>query len=457
MTTPLTLVWPDILSEATAHFRRLLQLNTTNPPGNERLAADLIADILAQNGLDATILESAPGRATLVSRLHGDGSLPALLIMGHTDVVTAEPDKWEHGPFSGHMDEAGYIYGRGAVDMKQTVVAHLMAFLTVKRMFHDQGILPKRDLIFMALADEETGGKFGAHWVADHHPHLIQDAEFALNEGGGWGTEFNGKRYIGIQAGEKGTSRFWLRARGKPGHGSVPQPDAGIVKLVGAVHKLGTLSMPVHITGTMRSFFQVLIDTQPADVAAQIQDLLATGDAERILPGLPVDESTRREISAMLRNTAMPTILRGGQQLNVIPDFVEAGIDGRLLPGISREAFLAELRELLGPEYAELEIAWAADLGVPLEVDFNSPLTDVIREVMAEAAPGVPLLPTLLTGGTDAKAIMPLGVKVIGFSPLPPDDTDVFNRAHAHNERLHIDSFHFCVKNTYEIVRRFIV
>lgn len=450
------LAWPQILDEATDHFRRLLQLNTTNPPGNERPAADLIAEILAQNGLDSTILESAPGRATLVSRLKGDGSLPALLIMGHTDVVTAEPDKWDHDPFSGHMDAAGFIYGRGAVDMKQTVAAHLMAFLTIKRQFHDQGRLPKRDLIFMAVADEETGGKFGAHWMADHHPELLQDAEFALNEGGGWGVSFNGKQYMGIQAGEKGTSRFWLRARGKPGHGSVPQPDAGIVKLVGAVHKLGTQAMPIHLTDTMRSFFQVLIDTQPADVADQLRDLLATGDADRILPGLPIDESTRREISAMLRNTAMPTILRAGQQLNVIPDFAEAGIDGRLLPGVSREAFLAELRTLLGPEYDDLEIVWAADLGLPLEVDFNSSLTDVIREVMAEAAPGVPLLPTLLTGGTDAKAIMPLGVKVIGFSPLPPTDSDVFNRAHAHNERLHVDSYHFCVKNTFEIVRRFI-
>jgi len=445
------------LQEATTYFRQLLQLDTTNPPGNERPAADLIARILAENGVDATIVASAPGRATLVSRLKGDGTLPALLLMGHTDVVTAEPDKWDHGPFSGHVDEDGYIYGRGAVDMKQTVAAHLMAFLLVKRTFHDQGILPKRDLIFMAVADEETGGQFGANWIAETHPELIQDAEFALNEGGGWGTEFNGKRYISIQAGEKGTSRFWLRARGKPGHGSVPQADAGIVQLARAVAKLGSQAMPVHITATMRSFFQVLIDTQPADVAAQIQDLLETGDADRLLPVLPVSESTRRGLSAMLRNTAMPTILRGGQQLNVIPDFVEAGIDGRVLPGVSREMFLAELRTLLGPDFDDLEIAWAADLGLPLEVDFNSDLTDVIRAVMAEAAPGIPLLPTLLTGGTDAKAIMPLGVKVIGFSPLPPDDTDVFNRAHAHNERLHTDSYHFCVKHTYEIVRRFIV
>lgn len=451
-----TVNWPSFLSEATRRFRELLQLNTTNPPGNERIAAEHIANILSEDDLEAVILESAPKRANLITRLKGDGSLPPLLLMGHMDVVTAEPEKWTYPPFSAAIDEEGFIYGRGAVDMKQTVTAQLMALLAIKRTYHDQRRLPKRDIIYMALADEETGGDYGAQWMARHHADLFADAEYALNEGGGSGIEINGVQYVAIQAGEKGTSRFYLHARGKPGHGSVPQSDASIVRLAGAVQKLGTTSLPPHLTQTTRGFLDVLARTQPEPAASKLQELLESSAVDRILPDLPLEEPLKRRINAMLRNTAMPTILRSGQQLNVIPDFAEAGIDGRILPGQTRDSFEQEVRAVLGPEYADLTIEWAADLGQPLECDIEGALKEVIVEVLSERAPDAHLLPTLLTGGTDAKAIMPLGIKVFGFSPLPPEDQDIFNRAHAHNERLKEKSFHYCVEATCEIVERLV-
>ena len=449
--------WASFLADATRHFINLLQIDTTNPPGNERPAAEYIANLLSQHGIESTTLESAPRRANLVARLKGDGSLPPILLTGHLDVVMAEPDKWSHPPFSGHKDESGMIYGRGATDMKQTVMASLAALLLVKQNFHDRGRLPKRDVIFLALADEETGGTYGAKWMAENHPALFADAEFALNEGGGNAVDINGVRYITIQAGEKGTCRFWLRARGKPGHGSVPMPNAGIVRLAGAVHRLGTTWLPVHMTATTRRFLEVLADTQTGPTAAFFRQLLHSEDPAALMENAPLDATMRRNLNAVLRNTTMPTILRSGGQLNVIPDVAEAGIDGRLLPGQSRADFEAEIRAVLGPDYADLEIEWARPQPDPaLEATLDGPLLDVIKEVMAERAPGVHLLPNLVTGGTDAKSIAPLGVQVFGFSPHPVDDIHIFERAHAHDERLGEQSFHYCVRTTYEIVERVI-
>lgn len=449
--------WAADLAEATRHFINLLKIDTTNPPGNERPAAQYIANVLAQHQIESVILESVPRRANLITRLKGDGSLPPLLLMGHMDVVMAEPDKWTHPPFSGHKDESGMIFGRGATDMKQTVAAGLATLIAVKKSFHDQKRLPKRDVIFLALADEETGGQHGARWMAEHHADLFADAEFALNEGGGLAVQINGVTYMSIQAGEKGTSRFWLRARGAPGHGSVPMPQAGIVRLAGAVHRLGACYLPVHMTDTTRSFLRVLARTQTGKVRDFFEQLVESDKPEALLAAAPLEDGLARNLNAILRNTAMPTILRSGGQLNVIPDVAEAGIDGRLLPGLSRAEFEQEIRAALGPDYADLEIAWATPQpAIALESALDGPLYQVIHEVMAERAPHTHLLPTLVTGGTDAKAIAPLGIKVFGFSPHPPDDLHVFERAHAHDERLHEKSFHYCVHTTYEIVERVI-
>ena len=457
MSQPSETDWAAALAAATRHFINLLQIDTTNPPGNERPAAQYIANVLAQHDIESVILESAPRRANLITRLKGDGSLPPILLMGHVDVVMAEPDKWSHPPFSGHKDESGMIYGRGATDMKQTVAAALATLLLVKQNFHDRGQLPKRDVIFLALADEETGGTYGARWMAENHADLFADTEFALNEGGGIAAEINGVRYMTIQAGEKGTCRFWLRARGTPGHGSVPMPNAGIVRLAAAVQRLGSTWLPVHMTATTRRFLEVLSTTQTGESAIFFRQLLHSEDPGAVMDNAPLQPGMQRNLNAVLRNTAMPTILRSGGQLNVIPDVAEAGIDGRLLPGQSRADFEREIRAVLGPELADLEIEWAtAQPAIALEAELDGPLYDAIKEVMAERAPGTHLLPNLVTGGTDAKAFAPLGVQVFGFSPHPADDLHIFERAHAHNERLHEQSFHYCVRTTYEIVERVI-
>jgi len=234
-------------------------------------------------------------------------------------------------------------------------------------------------------------------------------------------------------------------------------PEAGIVRLAGAVQRLGSTWLPVHMTATTRRFLEVLAQTQPAESAAFFRRLLESEDPGAVMESAPLDPAMQRNLNAVLRNTAMPTILRSGGQLNVIPDAAEAGVDGRLLPGQSRADFEREIRAVLGPEYADLEIEWTTpEPGIALEAELEGALLDAIGEVMAERAPGTHLLPNLVTGGTDAKAIAPLGVKVFGFSPHPPDDLHLFERAHAHDERLHEESFHYCVRTTYEIVERLI-
>src|SRR5688500_1141374 len=211
--------------EVLRHFQALLRLDTRNPPGNEILAANYLRGVLARDGIDSVTVGRSPDRASLVARLRGDESAPPLLLMSHTDVVAVEREKWTQDPFGGEIVD-GFIYGRGALDMKNMVAMELQTMLLLKR----RGVRLKRDVIFLAAADEEVGGRQGAGWVVDHHPDLIR-AEYALNEGGGNAREVNGTLYYHVQTAEKGIQRFRLRARGSPGHGSETRDDYAVLTL----------------------------------------------------------------------------------------------------------------------------------------------------------------------------------------------------------------------------------
>src|SRR5712692_226652 len=244
--------WNDanIGAESVEVLRGLLRLDTSNPPGNEIIAVNYIADILKREGIASQIFESAPGRGNLVARLKGDGSQQPFMLMGHVDVVPVETNQWEHPPFGAELHD-GYIYARGALDMKNTVAIELMTFILLKRM----GVKLKRDVIFMANADEEAGGIFGAKWMADNHPDLIR-AEYGLNEGGGSVVEIMGQKFITCQTGEKGASRFRIRTRGTPGHGSQPHKDNPILHLSDALIRIGEARLPIHVTQTARTYVE---------------------------------------------------------------------------------------------------------------------------------------------------------------------------------------------------------
>jgi acetylornithine deacetylase/succinyl-diaminopimelate desuccinylase-like protein len=438
--------WNAVDEEVISHLQNLLRLDTRNPPGNEILAAQYLRAVLEAEGFECVIVGPTPERATLITRLKGDGSEPPLLLMGHTDVVAVEPEKWTHDPFSGDI-AGGFLYGRGALDMKNTVAMELQTMLLLKRL----GVLLKRDVIFMAEAGEETGGHEGAQWVVEHYPELIQ-AEYALNEGGGQGLEINGKIYYTVETAEKGGARFKIRGAGDPGHGSVPHENSAIVRLAELLVKVRGNQPPIHFTATLRGYLAGLASAQPPELAAQLRAVLNDeSTASAAIDRLPIDEFLKRELHAMARNTIAPTMLQAGLQINVIPSEAVAYLDGRLLPGQTLESYLEELHTIFGSE-TEIEFI---DPSTPLESDPASPLFEAIKEVLGEHAPAATVIPTMLTGGTDAKHLSRLGTKVYGFSPELYNGTNSWSGVHGHDERIGVESFQWGARVMYEVVAKF--
>jgi acetylornithine deacetylase/succinyl-diaminopimelate desuccinylase-like protein len=433
--------------DAIRYLQHLLRLDTTNPPGNEKLAADFIAGVLRDEGIESTILEAAPGRATLVARLNASNPTGRpVLLMGHTDVVGVEPEKWERGPFSGDLVE-GWLWGRGALDMKSQVAAELAAFVAIKR----SGTALERDLIFVAFADEEAGGEYGADWMWKNHRDLI-DAEFAINEGGGAPVETGGKLFYTCQAGEKGSSQLRMTVTGTPGHASVPLPDTAMRHLGEALAKLHAWEPPTVLTAPSRAMLQTLGDTLGGDVAATVAEILGTEAAPwQLFEKLPLGTSELSELYAATRNTAVPTIISGGVRINVIPSEIVVDIDGRILPGQDPETFRQTIQEVVGPD-VRIELI-SRDSGV--ESDPASPFFDAITATMAELQPDSVLMPYMLTGGTDA-ALLP-GIKTYGFFPmLPGARLETYSPlVHGHNERIHIDDLAFGAQFIHDLIVRF--
>jgi len=330
------------------------------------------------------------------------------------------------------------------------VAMELQTMLLLKR----RRVPLKRDVIFMAAADEECGGRMGAGWVLDNRPDLLADAEYALNEGGGSGRELNGRLYYTVQTAEKGIQRFRLRMRGEPGHASLPHDDNAVVKLAEKLSRLRHARLPIHMTATARAHIQGLAADQPEPVRSQVLAILETDHADAAIDAIDADEVFRRNLRAILRNTVSPTILQAGKQINVIPSEAEAQLDGRILPGQTRQSFLRELCELFG-EDVEIDFITPEQSFGPLETEPQGPLWDTILQVMAERAPGSRVIPRMLAGATDAKHVTRLGTRVFGFAPelyLRPGESI---RIHGHDERIATESLRWGMRTLYEVVERF--
>jgi acetylornithine deacetylase/succinyl-diaminopimelate desuccinylase-like protein len=437
--------WEQTRNQVTELVQDLIRFDTTNPPGNETPCLEHIAQILKRDDIDSMILESAPGRGNLVARLKGDGSLPPLLLMGHVDVVPAEADKWEHPPFSGDLID-GIVWGRGATDMKQMVAMELMVFLLLKR----ENVPLKRDVIFMANADEETGGRMGAGWVAQNHPDLIR-AEYAINEGGPTSIVIDGKVFFVCSTAEKGSARFTLRGRGQPGHASQPHQHNAILPLSKAMAKLIETPLPLRVTKSARAQIQAMARHVNDGQRENLLGLLDEATYEKSLAALPLAEPQKRRLNAAMRNTAVPTILKAGSKINVIPAEAECQVDCRILPGTTRESLEQELRAVIGNQ-VEIEFG---PIYPALESDPDSPLFETIRQVIEKHEPGATLVPGLITGGTDAKSVTTLGTKVLGFVPMRYEGPSMTGLAHAHNERISVANLDFGTRVLYDVVRQF--
>lgn len=437
--------WSVVREEAVGFLGDLIRINTVNPPGNEMGACHYLAQVLARDGIEATILEVAPGRGNLVARLRGNGRGAPLLLMAHLDVVPVEPARWKQDPFGGEIRD-GFLYGRGALDTKDLVAMELAVFLWLKR---NQAPLA-RDVILMANADEEAGGHYGAAWMAREHPDLIR-AEYAINEGGGFGTHVLGKRIYTIQTGEKGTARFTLRAFGRPGHASIPQRDNAVLKLARGLELLGRANFPMHVSVTARNYIEGLANALGGHAAAGLRNLAEGKNGARSLEQLPLDEGMRGLLYAMLHNTATPTKLNAGSKINVIPSVAEAQVDARLVPGQTAETFLRELRAVLGEAY-EIEFHQPTTRGI--EADPRSPLYDTMVRVLKQHDPAAIVLPDLVVGATDARHITKMGTKVYGFCPMF-DDAGEMERVHGDDERIRLTNVEFGTRVLYQVVSEF--
>lgn len=436
---------PELAEHAFRLCQQLLRIDTTNPPGNELPAAELLAEELRAAGLEPTVLESAPGRGNVVARLRGTGAKPPLLLTAHLDVVEADPDSWRYPPFCGDVHE-GFLWGRGAIDMKNMAA---MSVATLTRLARE-GVTPERDIIFAGVADEEAGCRYGSLWLCGNHRELVQ-SELAIGEGGGFNIQVAGKTFFTVQVAEKGVCWVRARATGEPGHGSMPRRDSAVVQLATAIARLGSQGLPPHRSEPVEGFVHALAAHLPAPLRPLIRMLGSARVGPAVLRLLP-DPSARRAFAALLANTAAPTVLRAGSKTNVIPGSAEAEIDGRILPGQTESSFLRELREVLG-DGIELDVIHSMPPVVTEPVE--SSLYSVIQDVMHERAPGAPVVPFVLQGFTDAKAFTSIGAKWYGFAPvkLPPDlrFADMF---HGHNERIPVDGLVWGTETLMEIVRR---
>lgn len=435
----------ELSEDAFGLCQQLIRIDTTNPPGNELPAAELLAAELSSAGLDPVVMQSAPGRGNVVARLRGSGELPPLLLTAHLDVVEAEPASWEHPPFCGEVHD-GCLWGRGAIDMKNMAAMSVAILARLAR----EGVKPKRDLIFAGVADEEAGCRHGSLWLCENHRDLVQ-SQFAIGEGGGFNIQVAGKSFFTVQVAEKGVC--WVRARavGEPGHGSMPREDSAVVQLSEAIARLGTQGLPRHASASVEEFIGAIATHLPALLRPVIKMLASPTLGPAMLNLLP-DPGVRRAFRALLGNTASPTVLRAGNKTNVIPGVAEAEIDGRILPGQTREDFLRELSDVLGREI-ELEVMHS--LPPVVTEPKESSLYSLIHDVMGERAPDAPMVPFVLQGFTDAKAFTSIGAKWYGFAPvkLPPElrFADMF---HGHNERIPVEGLAWGTQTLMEVVRR---
>jgi acetylornithine deacetylase/succinyl-diaminopimelate desuccinylase-like protein len=419
--------------EVVSICRDLLRIDTTNTGDprttvGERAAAEYVAARLDEAGVEAELLESAPKRASLVARIPGaDPSRGALLMHGHLDVVPADGREWSVPPFSGE-EKDGYLWGRGAIDMKDFDAM----MIAVVRDWHRTGYVPPRDIVLAFTADEEAGMEYGSQFLARNHAGLFDGCTEAIGEVGGYSYTVNDElRLYLVQTAEKGLDWLRLHARGRPGHGSFIHDDNAVTTLAEAVAAVGRHRFPVVVTPTVRVFLEQAgdalgLDLDPADPELAVAKL---GPIANL-------------IGATIRNTANPTRLEAGYKDNVIPGKASATIDCRTLPG-QAETFLAQLREVIGPDI-EIEHTHRQNA---VETGFDGALVDAMGAALRAEDPGARTVPYLMSGGTDAKAFAPLGIRCFGFAPLRlPPDLNFSALFHGIDERVPVEGLKFGVR-----------
>jgi acetylornithine deacetylase/succinyl-diaminopimelate desuccinylase-like protein len=423
-------------------LRELIRFDTTNPPGNETACIEFIRGQLDEAGCETRIYAKDPARPNLVSRLSG-GSAPPLLLQGHVDVVTTAGQTWTHPPFEARLED-GYVWGRGALDMKAGVAMLVHAFLRARR----ENVQLPGDLVLVVLSDEEAGGNLGAQFLVEEQPGLFEGMRYALGEFGGFTLHLGGKRFYPIQVAEK--QICWLKAtvRGPGGHGAMINRRGTVARLGRFLTDLDRGRLPVRVTPVVRQSIEAIATALPRSHASVLRALLKPRLTKSSLRLLGAQAAG---FEPMLRNTVNATIVRGGEKINVVPSEIEVELDGRALPGVSPEQLISELHALVGQDI-ELELV-RHDPG-PAEPDLG--LFDTLAGVIRELDPdGIPI-PLLQIGVTDGRFFSRAGVQTYGFLPMRlPEAFQFAKLIHAADERIPVDALEFGAEAVWRAVQRF--
>jgi acetylornithine deacetylase/succinyl-diaminopimelate desuccinylase-like protein len=407
-------------------LQTLIRFDTTNPPGNEAACVAHIDRLLQAAGVRTTILARDEGRPNLVARLPGRGTAPPLLLYGHVDVVPTTGQEWRHPPFSGRIID-GTLWGRGALDMKGGIAMMVTAFLRAQ---HEDLDLPG-DLVLAVLSDEEVDGEYGAKYVVEHHPDLFRGIRYAIGEGGGYTTFIAGRKFYPIMVAEKQVCSLQATVRGPAGHGSVPLRGGAMAKLANVLHTLDRRRTPIHVTPIVRRTVETMSRALPFPLGLALRLTLNPVLSDPLLDRIGVEGEA---LSPLLRNTASPTIVQGGNKINVIPSEVTLELDGRLLPGFTPQDLLDELADLLGDE-VEWEVT-RYDPGPPAS---DMAGYEALAHVLRTADPAGTPVPYLLSGVTDGRYFGQLGIQTYGFLPLDLPE-GLIATIHAADERVPVEA-----------------
>jgi acetylornithine deacetylase/succinyl-diaminopimelate desuccinylase-like protein len=443
----------EVEEEVVNFLSELIRINTTNPPGNETIAAKYLAEHLSREGFKCELFESAPERGSLITRLKGTGEKPSLLLLSHLDVVAADAKEWSVDPFGGVVKD-GFVWGRGALDMKGMTAIEVMVMKLLKR----NGVKLKGDVVLAATADEEQGGLSGADYLLRNYPKKIF-ALYVLNEGGGLAIPTQNRNVFTVQTAEKGILWFKVKAKGTPGHGSMPNvADNAIMRMNKVIDKLGNYRSQVSLVPTVKRFL-----TEMAREDAVLQEpfsrLLANPEAsDQILDELAkTAPQLAEEIRPRLRMTITPTIIRGGVKENIIPSECETVFDCRILPEQESAQAIGLIKALLDEVDSEKLVFESLQVQEPSESTAETPLYDAIAAVLREFEPNCGVTPMLATGGTDSRFFRRMGSVCYGFHPMHPEEASgkVVKREHGIDERISIENLVFGTSVLYETVKKF--
>lgn len=424
-------------------LQTLIRYDTTNPPGHERACAQYCQSILNAAGIDAALLGVDYDRPNVISRLPGRGAAPPLLLYGHIDVVPTVAQPWNVPPFEGRWQD-GYIWGRGALDMKGGVAMMLDAFIRAHR---EQTDLPG-DVILALVTDEEAGGFTGAGWLVEAHPELFAGARYGIGEFGGFSKTYRGRKFYMVQVAEKQGCRVQATARGPGGHGSLVHHDTAPTRMAKFLVKLDQTPLPYHIHPVTRMMIEAMARDLPCPDRAFLKLLLNPALTGRMLRRIG---QAGQEMEPLFRHTANATVISGGEKPNVIPSAVVVNLDCRMLPGYDAEHLVGELQDIAGPDI-EFEVLrfepkpWLLNMG----------LFDTLSDIIAEQDPEGASVPMLMPAGTDGRHFARLGIQTYGWMPMNlPADFDFLKTIHAANERIPVAALEFGAEALHRLLQRF--